>query len=444
MEKINFKFIEKATKGISANIKDFNISVEGISTDSRNITKNCLFVPIKGDRFDGHDFIHDSFKKGAILTLSEKDLKDLPYIKVKDTILALNSLAKEYLKQYNPLKIGITGSNGKTTTKDLIFSVIDNDNKIATKGNTNNLIGVPLNIFRVDSKTKYLILEMGMNNVGELSFLSETVEPDIVIITNINESHIGNFESFDHLVKAKFEILKHFKGNYPLIINGDNHYILKELPQNLKYITFGLKNENHVFPEKFEIEQTYSKVFIDKMEFKINVPGIGGVYSFLIVYTLKKFFENVIEMNLEKGLKDFHTSENRMNIISINKITIIDDSYNANPASMKNGIEVLSKFNSRKIAVLSDMLELGKESERLHKKIGEILNENRIDVLITIGNYSEFINLNFTGEKYHFKERNELVDFLKRFFREGDSVLIKGSHYFEMFEIVKLLKEYLK
>lgn len=444
MEKINFEFIEKATKGKSVNIKDFSMLIEDVSTDSRNITKNCLFVPIKGDRFDGHDFIQDSFNKGAILTLSEKDLIGLPYIKVKDTIIALNGLAKEYLKKFKILKIGITGSNGKTTTKDMIFSVIDNDNKIATKGNTNNLIGVPLNTFRVDRKTKYLILEMGMNNKGELSILSDTVEPDIIIITNINESHIGNFESFDHLIEAKFEILKNFKGNYPIVINGDNSYILNKLPKNVKYITFGLKNENDVFPEKFEIEQTYSKIFIDKKEFKINIPGIGGIYSFLIVYTLKKFFGDLIDLNLEKGLEGFYPSENRMNIISVNKITIIDDSYNANPASMKNGIEVLSKFTSRKIAVLSDMLELGKESERLHKKIGEILNENKIDVLITLGNYSKLINSTFTGEKYHFDEKDEIVDFLKRFIKEGDSILVKGSHYFEMFKIVKQLKEYLK
>ncbi|MEO0237981.1 MAG: Mur ligase family protein, partial [candidate division WOR-3 bacterium] len=174
METINFEFIKNATKGKPVNIKDFTTFVQDISTDSRNIKKNCLFVPIKGEKFDGHDFIQDSFNKGAILTLSEKDLIGLPYIKVKNTILALNDLAKEYLKKFNPLKIGITGSNGKTTTKDMIFSVIDNDDKIATKGNTNNLIGVPLNIFRVDKKTKYLILEMGMNNKGELSLLSNT------------------------------------------------------------------------------------------------------------------------------------------------------------------------------------------------------------------------------------------------------------------------------
>ncbi|MEO0234243.1 MAG: UDP-N-acetylmuramoyl-tripeptide--D-alanyl-D-alanine ligase [candidate division WOR-3 bacterium] len=444
METINFEFIKNATKGKPVNIKDFTTFVQDISTDSRNIKKNCLFVPIKGEKFDGHDFIQDSFNKGAILTLSEKDLIGLPYIKVKNTILALNDLAKEYLKKFNPLKIGITGSNGKTTTKDMIFSVIDNDDKIATKGNTNNLIGVPLNIFRVDKKTKYLILEMGMNNKGELSLLSNTVEPDIIIITNINESHIGNFESFDHLIESKFEILKNFKRNYPVVINGDNPHILKKLPQNLKIITFGLKNENDVFPEKFEIEKTYSKIFIDGREFKINIPGIGGIHSFLIVYTLKKFFENVIEINIEKGLEDFYPSENRMNIVSIDKITIIDDSYNANPASMKNGIEVLSKFNSRKIAVLSDMLELGKESERLHKKIGEILNENKIDVLITLGNYSKLINSIFIGEKYHFDENKKLLDFLKRFIKEGDTVLVKGSHHFEMFEIVKQLKEYLK
>ncbi|MEO0304460.1 MAG: Mur ligase family protein, partial [candidate division WOR-3 bacterium] len=283
-----------------------------------------------------------------------------------------------------------------------------------------------------------------MNNKGELSLLSNTVEPDIIIITNINESHIGNFESFDHLIESKFEILKNFKRNYPVVINGDNPHILKKLPQNLKIITFGLKNENDVFPEKFEIEKTYSKIFIDGREFKINIPGIGGIHSFLIVYTLKKFFENVIEINIEKGLEDFYPSENRMNIVSIDKITIIDDSYNANPASMKNGIEVLSKFNSRKIAVLSDMLELGKESERLHKKIGEILNENKIDVLITLGNYSKLINSIFIGEKYHFDENKKLLDFLKRFIKEGDTVLVKGSHHFEMFEIVKQLKEYLK
>uniref|UniRef100_A0A7C3N5U9 UDP-N-acetylmuramoyl-tripeptide--D-alanyl-D-alanine ligase n=1 Tax=candidate division WOR-3 bacterium TaxID=2052148 RepID=A0A7C3N5U9_UNCW3 len=444
MERINFDFILKATKGKAYNIKDFKTFIEEISTDSRKISRNSLFVPIKGEKFDGHDFIKDSFKKGAILSLSERDLDDLPYIKVNDTTKALNLLAKEYLKMFSPLKIGITGSNGKTTTKDLIFSTIKSENKIGTIGNTNNLIGVPINIFRVDRKTEYLILEMGMNSVGELSLLSSTVEPDIVIITTINESHIGNFESFDQIISAKFEILENYKSCYPVLINGDNPYILKNFPDKIKYITFGLKNGNDVFPESFEIEKTFSKIFIDNRDYKINVPGIGGIYSFLIVYTLKKFFEKIIEIDLEKGLENFYPSENRMNILSINSITIIDDSYNANPASMKNGIEVLSKFNSRKIAVLSDMLELGKESENLHKKIGEILNENRIDVLMTVGEYSKFINLTFNGEKYHFEKKCELEEFLKKYIKDNDTILIKGSHLFEMFETVKNLKEFLK
>ncbi|HAF08064.1 MAG: UDP-N-acetylmuramoyl-tripeptide--D-alanyl-D-alanine ligase [bacterium] len=444
MEKINFDFILKATEGKGYNIKDPQNFIEEVSTDSRNISKNSLFVPIKGEKFDGHDFIKESFQKGAILTLSEKDLKDLPYIKVNDTTKSLNLLAKEYLKMFNPLKIGITGSNGKTTTKDLLLSTIKDQSKIGTRGNTNNLIGVPLNIFRVDRKTKYLILEMGMNSIGELSILSRTVDPDIVIITTINESHIGNFESFDQIISAKFEILENYKNDYPVVINGDNPYILKKFPNKIKHITFGLKNINDIFPEKFEIEKRFSKIFIDKKEYRINIPGIGGIYSFLVVYTLKKFFDKIIEIDLKKGLENFYPSENRMNIFSVKGITIIDDSYNANPASMKNGIEVLSKFNSRKIAVLSDMLELGKESENLHRKIGEILNDNRIDVLMTVGEYSKFINLTFSGEKYHFEKRSKLEEFLKKYVKENDTILIKGSHLFEMFETVKILKEFLQ
>lgn len=442
MERINLDFIRKSTSGKVVNIeRNKEIMVENISIDSREIRSNSLFVPLKGEHFNGYDFVEESFKKGAVLFLTEREDPKYPAIMVKNNLTALNSLAREYLKKFKLIKIGITGSNGKTTTKDLLFSSLDKNVTVATKGNMNNLIGVPLNIFNVENNTKYLILELGMNQKNELSILSETVSPDIIIITSINQSHIGNFESFDQLIEAKFEIFRGYKNTDPILINGDNPYVLSKIPSNIKYISFGLNNHNDVYPDKFELYNFYSILKIDGTEYKIRIPGMGGIYSLLAIITLKKYFGQTIPVDLNKALENFSISQSRMNIFTHGKITIIDDSYNANPASMENAIEVLSKFNTRKIAVLADMLELGKESENYHIRIGEFLNKKNIDILITLGKFSKIMGEVFKNEKYHFTDKEELTDFLKTIIKDKDTILIKGSHMFRMDTVCKRLKE---
>jgi|GEM_PF-223152 len=442
MERINLNFIVKSTSGRIINIEsNQEIVVENIFIDSREIKLNSLFVPLKGEHFNGYDFVEESFKKGAVLFLTEREDIKYPAVMVKNNLTALNSLAREYLKKFKLIKIAITGSNGKTTTKDLLFSSLEKKITIATKGNMNNLIGVPINIFNVEKNTKYLVLELGMNQKNELSILSETVSPDIIIITSINQSHIGNFESFDQLVEAKFEIFKGYKNTNPILINGDNPYVLSKIPSNIKYISYGLNNHNDVYPDKFELYNFYSILKIDGIEYKIRIPGIGGIYSLLALITLKKYFGQTIPVDPNKALENFSITQSRMNVFTHGNITIIDDSYNANPASMENAIEVLSKFNTRKIAVLADMLELGKESENYHLQIGNLLNKKNIDILITLGEFSKIMNEIFKKEKYHFTDKEELTDFLKTIIKDKDTILIKGSHMFRMDTVTKKLKE---
>ncbi len=438
MEKILLKEI-KQVLDIKTNISN-DLIIEEISTDSRKKMNNALFIPIKGEKFDGHDFIKQAFDNGAILTLSEKPLKFDNYIKVKNTLNAFHSIAKYYIDKFNPYRIVITGSTGKTSTKEMLFSCFENKEYVKkTYGNMNNLIGVPLNIFNIDNSTKHIVFEAGMNMKGELERLSYILNPDIVIITSINNSHIGNFPSFNDLILAKMEILKYMNNSGLLIINGDNKDILEKTPSNIKYVTFGLNQNNKYYPSNFILNERYSQLTINNKTYKINIPGIGGIYSFLSMYALYKERPD-LPINPENVLS-FSPPSQRMNIINTNNITIIDDTYNASPISMKNAIDVLSKFSSRKIAVLSDMLELGKDSDKLHSEIGNYLNEKNIDILISIGNYSKNYYNKFQNEKYHFNTLNEAKGKILSILNKNDIVLVKGSRAMNMEKITDFIME---
>ncbi|MDD3803367.1 MAG: UDP-N-acetylmuramoyl-tripeptide--D-alanyl-D-alanine ligase [bacterium] len=435
------ELIAKASCGELINSAGSEI-VTSVSTDSRTISSGALFVPIKGDTFDGHDFIEKAYSSGAVLALSSKPLQTRsPYVRVNDTLVSLHKIAKEYLSKINCSKICITGSTGKTTAKNILASSSPAENTVATEGNTNNLIGVPQNIFRCDKNTKNLILEMGMNTAGELEILSNTVRPTHIIITSINNSHIGNFESFEKIIEAKSEILcGYLFKERPIVINGDDSKVLSYF-SSVKNATYGLKNKNDFSPDSMVMKKSSSEITMEGEKFEIKIPGLGGIYSFLALYAFIKTFPD-LSFDIRRGIENFSEPSSRMNIIPLRGITLIDDSYNASPASMANAIDVLSRFTSRRVAVLSDMLELGESSVRMHREAGEELNTKSVDMLIAVGELAIHYYESFRGEKHYFENRSEMEKSIFSLLKNMDAVLVKGSHSTRMHETAKKIKEH--
>ena len=416
-----------------------DICIRNICTDSRQESIDTLFIPIKGVHYDGHDFIDSALKNGCTCFISEKNIQsDYPYVLVNNTLSAYNKIAAHYASQMNSMNIAITGSTGKTSLKDLLYDAIESKNKIKTKGNTNNLIGVTQNILRIEKETEFAVLEAGMNQKGELIEISQMIKPHAVIITTINDSHIGMFASFEDLIEAKMEILESMNTSSVLLINGDNRMVLKHIPGHVRYRTFGIGPDNDYHPCSFKLNQDNAELVINGNEYKINIPGSGALQMILALYAFKNEYKDV-PVNIEYALKNFSMPHSRLNISQTGDILMIDDTYNASPASMKNALDVLSRFKGRKIAILGDMLELGKQSAELHKEIALYANEKNIDMIWAIGKFSENYIRDYRDR--HFNSKDELSDYVSIKLEKNDVILIKGSRGMAMEEIINHLKD---
>lgn len=377
--------INSAVKGII--IYNNNKIIDNVSINSNDIKYNTLFIPILGERFDGHDFICDAIKNGcnAVLIgsnytnkdnfIEECKKNDVSVIEVNDTLKALQDLAHyNRIKNKNTKVIAITGSNGKTSTKDIIYDVLKYDyNVLKTEGNLNNHIGLPLTLLKLNNHD-ICILEMGMNHFGEIETLSNIAEPDIAIITNIGTAHIGILGSKENILKAKMEITSGLKENGLLFINDDDEY-LNRVGLNSHYTTI-----------RYGINNSTENLKFDKVgDFPINS---------VLAYKISKVF-NVKFSNFKKYLKLHKTPKMRMEKIKIKNNIIINDCYNANYDSMKNGIEnIIKNYDNKKyklLLYLGDMLELGEWSEHYHREIGKLINNSNIDVLYVSGNNIKYI-----------------------------------------------------
>jgi len=429
--------------------------ITGVSTDSRTISAGDLFIPIAGARFDGHDFIAQAFERGAAACLAHK--KDIPdvsgtVIKVTDTLKALGDLASFYRKKFNIPVVGITGSVGKTSTKDMVAAVLSQQYRVLkTEGNFNNEIGLPLTMFNLDSSHQCAVIEMGMSGFGEISRLSKISLPDIAIITNIGLSHIEKLGSRQNILKAKMEIMDGLSKKGVVILNVDDQ-LLSGMRNLLPYKTifYGLEDDAdyQAFDIKTAGEQgTYFKIEINNKTYEVHipVPGIHNVHNALAAIAagieLKVPVEKII-----KGIGEFTPSKMRLNILSFNSIKIINDAYNASPQSMEAALGVLKDIaGNRKIAVLGDMLEMGSWADKAHKDVGKFAFESGVDILITVGENGRNIakgalESGMSPEKVHECENNgEIVKLLESFITNGDVILVKGSRGMKMEEIVEQL-----
>ncbi|MBE6157062.1 MAG: UDP-N-acetylmuramoyl-tripeptide--D-alanyl-D-alanine ligase [Firmicutes bacterium] len=448
-------------------IGDENTKLENFSKDTRTLNNGDIYVGIKGETFDGSTLYKDALDKGALgcvlnkgVLIDEEFLKkysDRFIVLVEDTIKCLQELASYKRSLYDIPVIGVTGSVGKTSTKDIIASVLSKKfNVLKTEGNYNNHIGLPLTILRLKEHNA-LVVEMGMNNLGEISLLSKIARPNVGVITNVGTAHIGILKSRENILKAKLEILEGMDESSVLVINNDNdmlHNWYEDNRDNYNIVTFGVNNKSDYIASGI-ISDAFSsnyKVNINNVEndFKINIPGEHFVLNGVCALSIGKLFNISIE-DIKDGIENFALTKRRMQIENINNITIINDCYNANLDSMSSAINYLGSLKDfRTIAVLGDMLELGDYEEELHRKVGKVIKENNIDILVTIGNASKYIkdeaiklgyNIN---NIFSFDNNEEGINKLKNIIKENDAILIKASNGMNFIEIYNGLKETLE
>ena len=438
--------IIKSTNGLL--LKGNNLLVKDFSIDTRTINKGEMYISLKGDNNDGNDFIESAIKKGCSGVIfsgniDENIIKEnnIIFIKVEDTTVALQQMAKYKRSKYNIPVVAITGSVGKTSTKDIISSVMSKKyNVLSTKGNLNNHIGLPLTLLGLDNHDA-MCIEMGMNHFKELSLLTNILKPTLAVITNIGTAHIGNLGSRENILKAKLEILEGLTTKQ-VIVNNDNDLLHNWNKKNNYYevTTYGIKNKSDYIANNIILNldnSTFDIKVNDKIHnIEIDVPGEHFIYNALCAISVGNLL-NIDMLDIIDGIKDFKLSSKRMEIRKANDITLLIDCYNANYDSMKSAIEVLGKFKNRKIAVLGDMLELGEYSEELHTKIGNVIDENNINILITVGNYSKYIYENSNiDKKYKCKDNKEAIEILKNITKNDDIILFKASNSMNFIEIV--------
>ena len=445
----NFKLSEiiEYTNGILISKNENNL-ITNISTDSRKVDEHSLFIPLIGDKFDGHDFIKEVYEKGCrnFLCDDNHDIDiDANVIKVKDTAVALGDVAKCYRDKFTIPIIGITGSVGKTSTKDILYSVLRIKYDTAkNKENYNNNIGVPQTLLTVTKNTEIAVIEMGMDKKGELDYLTNIVRPDIAIITNIGQSHIMNFEDGqDGIFKAKMEITNSLNKDKLLIVNGDDKYLktLKESYHKSALLTYGFNNDNDIYVKEYSIseeESSFTCIYNEK-EYNFRIASIAkhNIGNALIAILIG-FKYNLTKEEIQKGLLDIEFSKNRLDIFDTDKYKIINDTYNASYDSIMSALEILNSFKTRKVAIIGDILELGDYSESIHRKIGKNI---KCDLLITIGNDAKYINEETNIESYYFPTKEEFYKKAKDILKEKDTILVKASHGIELDKVVEFLKQ---
>jgi UDP-N-acetylmuramoyl-tripeptide--D-alanyl-D-alanine ligase len=436
----------------------FEVGITGVSIDTRKIEKGNLFVPFKGEHSDGHKYVVEAIQKGAAAALWQKDVPnpplDLPVLIVDDCLTALQELARKYREQLAVKVVGITGSNGKTTTKDMTTSLLSLKYKVQkTEGNLNNHLGLPLTVLGLREETEIAVLEMGMSGRGEIEFLTKLARPDAVVITNIGESHLLDLGSREGIAEAKLEIMQGLKPGGLAVIHGDEPLLMERIHQyqpNVQIQTFGRSETNTIFPT--EITQTNEgnvfNINISNQSFEMPVLGTHNIMNALAAMLIAQYF-SVPFKKMAEGLKKVKLTNMRMELVEgKHGEKIINDAYNASPTSMMAAIELVSNLQGykKKILVLGDMLELGPQEKQYHRQIGEGLNPEKIDVLFTYGNFGlEIANgaRNRLGAEkvFVFTDKKELVKELVGHVDHQSLVLVKASRGMKLEEVVTSLQK---
>jgi len=458
--------IETMIAGASAAVEYSEIRIAGVTTDSRSVRKGNLFIPLIGERVDGHQFVSSAIEQGAAAVLWQRDQGTPPVaqvVLVDDTLLAMQQLAAAYCEQTQARVVAVTGSNGKTTTKDLIASALASTYKVhKTEGNYNSHIGLPLTLLSMPANTEMAVLEMGMRGRDEIALLSRIAKPEVAIITNIGESHLEQLGSREEIARAKLEIVYGLAADGLLIYNGDDPLLQQEFEKLLhtppsgisvnewKLLRFGESTNNDFYPEGLMTDGSgthFSLNSIRSTSFTIPLLGRHNVVNALAAVAVAKYM-GVSTKDLRRGLAQAKLSGMRIELIrSADGYTILNDAYNASPSSMKAALALLAELHgyNRKVAVLGDMLELGECESEYHREIGESLDPSDIPYIYTYGKLGADIAAGTIG-RYSpervlaFRDKQKLIDALKQFLRQDDIILIKGSRGMRLEEVANALQ----
>ncbi len=428
--------------------------VSGVVIDSRKVELNYLFLAVKGERVDGHDFVEDVFLKGASCVVVEHEIQTTrPYILVESSLDALKKIAVFYREQLDIPVVGITGSVGKTSTKEFISSVLEQKYTVLkTEGNYNNEIGVPLTLLRIKEEHNAAVIEMGISDFGEMHRLSSMAKPTICVLTNIGLCHLENLGDRDGVLKAKSEIFDFASKDCTVVLNGDDDKLRTITQVNGKRPMFyGVGDASlDVCAQEIETKGVYgtsARIKIpdgEQIAVDFALPGKHMVYNAMSAIAVGLIL-GVSQPLIQKGIADIKSVGGRLNIIETESYTLIDDCYNANPVSVKASLDVLDSASSRKVAILGDMFELGSNENELHYGVGEYLAQKDISLAIFIGKLSENTHAGAKKkgsgmETYWYETVDDALMFLDLMLKDGDTILIKASHSMHFERIVDTLK----
>ena len=452
MHKLTLAEIVRVTAA-QANSDD-EIIFEGVTTDSRKITAGVLFVALKGERFNGEDFAADALKKGAAAVLVSKNFAqdvDGVVLKVDDTLTAYRQIAGSWRNRFDIPVVAVTGSNGKTTTKDLTAAVLTQlGHVLKTSANFNNEVGVPLTLLQLNANHKAAVVEIGMRGLGQIAELAIYVKPTIGIVTNVNETHIELLGSIENIARAKGELVNAIPAGGTVILNADDPHVAamkNSVADGVKVITYGLESPADVTAKNFLIGSISTEFVLTyagtEYDFEIPMLGRHNVSNALAAVAAGLSLGLTID-EIQRGISTLTTTKMRFEVIRRDGLTIVNDAYNASPASMRVALRTTAEiYDGRKIAVLGDMLELGDVSERLHREVGAELVKNNFDTLIALGELGKFIaegardagltNVYFVGS--HEEAAQKILELVEH----GDTILFKASHAMHMEKIIELI-----
>ena len=429
--------------------------------DSRQIIPGGIFIATVGERVDGHSFISQMAEKGALGVVCEKEPEDcgVPYILVKDSFQALKDIAEFYRKQLTIPIVGITGSVGKTSTKEMIAGVLSEGFCVLkTEGNFNNEVGLPLTILRIREEHQVAVVEMGISDFGEMHRLSKIAKPDICVMTNIGQCHLENLGTREGILKAKSEIFDFMNPQGHILVNGDDD-MLQKVPAKAenKLMHFGMNPGNEVYASDVMNKgllgsEATVHMGLEVFSVSIPLPGVHMVYNALAAAAVGKCL-GLTKEQIRAGIAGVQSVGGRSNVMALKNYTVIDDCYNANPVSMKAAVDLLATALGRKVAVLGDMFELGDEECELHKEVGAYAAKKEVNVIVCTGQLSAYMYEGASDarkeelsaaqkcEVYYFKTRDEMLEELSGILKHGDNILVKASHGMHFEKVVEYLSK---
>ncbi|MEN9354933.1 MAG: hypothetical protein RL318_2258 [Fibrobacterota bacterium] len=426
-----------------------------IETDSRTLTKGSVFWVLKGENFDGHAFVEGAFEKGVIAAVVDKSWYEQEakpgriYLPVGDTHQAILALAGRYARRFRIPRVAVAGANGKTTTKEMIAAVLSRRGRVvATQANHNNHVGVPMTLFRINSVHDYAVIEAGTSNPGEIAPLSRAIAPSCAVLTNIGPEHLERFGDLAGVRKEELQITAGMEAGSTLFVNADDPNLTNvRTTRRYRVLGYGIRR-GAVRPSELAFDENGCATFkIGRTRFRLGVPGVHNVYNALAAISVG-MLHRVPKGEISRALSEFQAVPGRMNVIETSGLKVLDDCYNANPASLRAALEILAQMrcDGHRIAVLGDMLELGDSAVDLHRACGAFLAEMDLDQLLCVGPLgSEFaagaLKAGMSSARIrHFDSLAGLVPALLETVEDKDCVLVKGSHGMKLEKVVKALQ----